>query len=149
MRKYIVLVLILVCVLSLIGCSQQAATDQDTQKNSTIEREENTELETAEPNMPIPAFSYGEDSAIYVEGEPGVKTSGFLNTARADAELDLDRVAELAEKECTVEWDCCTVYLDTAACIWKAAFSTTGTAGGGQTVYLDYEGKTVLIVYGE
>ena len=92
-------------------------------------------------------FSYSNDKAIYVEGEPGVKTSGFVNTTKVD--VDFNNVAEVAKNECTIEWDSCTSYLDTAECIWKVVFYNEGTVGGDQTVYLDYDGKTVLIVYGE
>ena len=123
MKKLIALVLSLVCVLSLIGCEQQGQ------------------------HISIPDFSYAEDSAIYVEGEPGVKTSGFVNTTKVD--VDFNNVADVAKNECTIKWDSCTTYLDAAECIWKVVFYNEGTVGGDQTVYLDYDGKTVLIVYGE
>jgi hypothetical protein len=33
--------------------------------------------------------------------------------------------------------------------MWKIVFYTEGVAGGDQTVYLDKDGITVLIVFGE
>ena len=153
MKKLIALVLALVCILSLIGCTQQRQQDystnttQNNEENSRTESEQNTELEIVKPNISIPDFSYAQDRAIYVEGEPGVKTSGCVNTTKVD--VDFNNVAEVAKNECTIKWDSCTTYLDTAECIWKVVFFTEETVGGDQTVYLDYDGKTVLIVYGE
>ncbi|MBM6977097.1 hypothetical protein, partial [Intestinimonas butyriciproducens] len=95
----------------------------------------------------IPNFSYAEDMAIYVEGEPGVKTSGFVNTT--ETEITFENVAECAKNECTVEYDRITTYFDTDECVWKVHFGTDGMVGGDQSVYLDCDGKTVLIVYGE
>ena len=156
MKKLIALVLSLVCVLSLIGCEQQGQqnattpprnNEESSPTDSQPESEQNTELEIIETHISIPYFSYAEDSAIYVEGEPGVKTSGFVNTTKVD--VDFNNVADVAKNECTIKWDSCTTYLDAAECIWKVVFYNEGTVGGDQTVYLDYDGKTVLIVYGE
>ena len=153
MKQLIALVLVFVCMLSLIGCAQQKQQDhltnptQNNKETTQTESEQNTKLEIVEPNISIPDFSYAKDSAMYVGGEPGVKTSGFVNTTKVD--VDFNNVAEVAKNECTIEWDSCTSYLDTAECIWKVVFYNEGTVGGDQTVYLDYDGKTVLIVYGE
>lgn len=95
----------------------------------------------------IPNFSYAEDMAIYVEGEPGVKTSGFVNTT--EAEITFENVAEHAKNECTIEYDSVTTYFDTDKCVWKVHFYTDAMAGGDQSVYLDCDGRTILIVYGE
>ena len=139
----------MVCVFALIGCSHQSATDRsiDIETNSTTEHEKNTELEIAEPNNSIADFSYAEDKEIYAEGEPGVKTSGFVNTT--ETEITFENVAEHAKNECTIEYDSVKTYLDTTECVWKVLFYTNGMLGGDQSVYLDYDGKTVLIVYGE
>ena len=145
MKNLIVLGLTLVCVLSLIGCNQQSTTDQNIQTNNSTESGENTEL--VESHNSIPQFSYAEDTAIYVEGEPGVKTSGFVNTT--ETEITFENVAERAKNECTVEYDSVTTYFDTDECVWKVHFCTDGMVGGDQSVYLDCDGKTVLIVYGE
>ncbi len=49
-----------------------------------------------------PAFSYAEDSAIYIEGQPGVKTSGFVNTS--EIKIGFENIAEHAKKECTIKY---------------------------------------------
>ena len=145
MKNLIVLGLTLVCVLSLIGCNQQSTTDQNIQTNNSTVSGENTEL--VESHNSIPQFSYAEDTAIYVEGEPGVKTSGFVNTT--ETEITFENVAERAKNECTVEYNSVTTYFDTDECVWKVHFCTDGMVGGDQSVYLDCDGKTLLIVYGE
>lgn len=146
MKNLIAVVLALVCVLSFIGCTRQSTTDQDIQTNNATEFDEKMELETVEPNT-IPDFSYTEDREIYAEGEPGVKTSGFVNTT--EAEITFENVAEHAKNECTIKYDSIATYLDPNECVWKVHFYTNGTLGGDQSVYLDNAGKTVLIVYGE
>ncbi|MBQ3258028.1 MAG: hypothetical protein IJA67_11540 [Oscillospiraceae bacterium] len=121
MKRAIVFVLSLAYALFLIGC---------------------------EENFSIPEFSYAEESGIiYVVGEPGVKTSGFVNTTETD--ITVENVSEHAKNECTVAYDSVAIYRDTAECVWKVLFHTHGLLGGGQTVYLDDDGKTLLIVYGE
>ena len=221
MKKYIALVLALVCVLGLVGCSQQGQQDiiTPTQNNEEISQtdiqseaeqkytyEELSEMPAEElldlfiqnglvisdelkqsyteeelqslfkehfalwhtgvvsmdytvymdlaeqtkaifDKIAIPNFSYAEDMAIYVEGEPGVKTSGFVNTT--ETEITFENVAERAKNECTVEYNSVTTYFDTDECVWKVHFCTDGMVGGDQSVYLDCDGKTVLIVYGE
>ena len=107
-----------------------------------------TEPGSEESDISVPAFSYAEDRETYAEGEPGVKTSGFVNTSEAEirgaAEAD-----KRAERECTVSWDTVTTSYDAAAGVWKVVFSTRGTLGGCQSVYLRDDGTTALIVYGE
>lgn len=100
-----------------------------------------------EPHISMPDFSYAEESTIYVEGKPGVKTSGFVNTSETD--ITIENVAEYAENECTIEYDNVTTFFDPTECVWKVHFSTTGMLGGDQTIYMDRKGKTILVVYGE
>ena len=95
-----------------------------------------------------PAFSFAEDSAVYTEGVPGVKTQAFANTTACPAGTP-EEAAARAEGECTVAYDTVNVWYDCGAEMWKVSFSTAGMAGGGQTVYLDTSGITRLIVYGE
>ena len=221
MRNHIALLLALVCVLGLVGCSQQGQQDiiTPTQNNEEISQtdiqseaeqkytyEELSEMPAEElldlfiqnglvisddlkasftdeelqtlfkenfhlwhtgvsarshtmycdlaeqtkaifDKIAIPNFSYAEDAAIYLECEPGVKTSGFVNTT--ETEITFENVAECAKNECTVEYDRITTYFDTDECVWKVHFGTDGMVGGDQSVYLDCDGKTVLIVYGE
>ena len=95
----------------------------------------------------IHSFSYADDCAIYVEGEPGVKTSGFVNTAETD--VNRDNVTIIAKQECTIECNKTEVSYDSNAGIWKVDFFTEGMLGGCQTVWMDTNGKTVLVVYGD
>ena len=141
MKRLTAWVLTLVAILGLVGCSQQGQQDIITPTESG----KNTEI--VESNNSIPQFSFAEDAAIYVEGEPGVKTSGFVNTT--ETEITFENVAECAQNECTVEYDNVTTYFDTDECVWKVHFCTDGMVGGDQSVYLDCDGKTLLIVYGE
>ena len=121
MKKLITLVIVLVCILSLFSCNQQ--------------------------NTPS-AFSYAEDSRIYLEGEPGVITSGFVNTTESKIN-NVAEAIELAKRECTIKWDTVLTYFDSDENIWLVQFYTEGTVGGCQSVYLKDTGETVLIVYGE
>lgn len=134
MKKLTAFALAMVCTFSLMGCTQQNKTE--------------TTLGVVEPYISIPEFSYEEVCKTYVDGMWGVKTSGFVNIS--ETEINLDNVVERAKNECTIEWGEVSVYLDTAACIWRVHFSPGGmVVGGDQSVFLDYDGKTVLIVYGE
>lgn len=135
MKTLIIMILCLGFVLSLVGCGTKA------------EQNENPQIETEDFNTLILDFSYAEDSAIYVEGEPGVKTSGFVNTTESN--VNLGNIVEVAKAECTIEYNNSKIYQDTVADIWKVDFFTDGTLGNCQTVYLDSNGRTVLIVYGE
>lgn len=105
------------------------------------------EPDIVEPHITIPDFSYAEESAIYTGSEPGVKTSGFVNTAVTA--ITFENVTEYAKNECTIEYDSAAAYFDATECVWKVHFYTSGMLGGDQTVYLDRDGKTILIVYGE
>ena len=101
-----------------------------------------------QPDEEIPSFTYSKVTEIYREGEPGVKTSGFVNTEEVPIYSAKDAIKQAA-KECTVKYDTATCSLDSDADIWKVSFYRMGTLGGGQDVFLGYDGKTVLIVYGE
>ena len=100
-----------------------------------------------ESKLKISAFSYAEDSKIYVEGTPGVSTSGFVNVDEID--VNHSNVIERAKNECTIPWDMATIRFDNDAEVWKVSFSTQGTLGGNQDVYMNSKGQTLLIVYGE
>ncbi|MCQ2354797.1 MAG: hypothetical protein MJ102_06820 [Clostridia bacterium] len=156
MKRITVIILCLVIVLLLSGCgakteqSKEQFTENqqsETEKSDVSQFTENRQSETEKSDVSIPGFSYAKDCAIYVVGEPGVKTSGFVNTNEKD--VNSDNVTEIAEHECTIEYDSTKVYYDTIARIWKVDFFTQGMDGGCQTVYLDSNGITVLVVYGE
>lgn len=101
----------------------------------------------SKPTQKISAFSYAEDSKIYVEGTPGVSTSGFVNVDEID--INHSNVIERAKNECTIPWDMATIRFDNDAEVWRVSFSTQGTLGGCQDVYLSENGLTLLVVYGE
>lgn len=142
MKKFIALILILSLVLIFVGCEYR-------EKHNTIgsDNQINNQTDNVILNNSITEFSYADDYKKVVEGEAGVKTSGFLNTSKTD--INFDYVVEVAKNECTIEWDIYKVFLDKNARIWKVSFAKEGVAGGDQCVYIDYDGRTVLIVYGE
>lgn len=96
----------------------------------------------------IPQFSYEGVLQTWGKDDPGVKTNGFQNTSETVISTSLQAI-ELAKNECTIEYDTTDVSYDSAASIWQAVFYKANTAGGGQTIYMDSDGVTCLIVYGE
>jgi len=93
------------------------------------------------------SFSYAEVTATFKSGDPGVKNEGFVNTVLAPISRIWDAKTQ-ALNECTIEYDAVTVNYDETAKVWEVTFST-GTPGGCQSVYMDRDGVTLLIVYGE
>ncbi|MBQ2273955.1 MAG: hypothetical protein II334_00610, partial [Clostridia bacterium] len=85
---------------------------------------------------------------IYKDNNPGVKHDGFKNTNESKLSNAEDAL-ERAKKECTIEWDTSHVSFDKELSIWMVSFYTEGILGGDQCVYLDSNGITLLIVYGE
>lgn len=100
------------------------------------------------PEKTVPAFSFADESKMYKENDPGVKTDGFKNTSKVDVK-DQTAAVERAKNECTIGYDSTRVSFDSAEKVWKIVFSTQGVLGGCQSVYLDENGVTLLIVYGE
>lgn len=100
------------------------------------------------PESIIKSFSFSDILNYYKSGDPGVKTEGFKNTSE-QAVAKSTEAAERAKNECTVEYDTVTVQYDDTEKVWSVTFSTRGTLGGCQTVYLNQNGVTLLIVYGE
>lgn len=139
-----ILILVLVCVLGLVSCAQD---EHPADRSEALPIESAEETEAAEPQISIPDFSFAKERAIYAEGEPGVKTSGFANTS--ETEITFENAAERAERECTIEYDSAAIFFDPAERVWKVHFYTSGMLGGDQSVYLDCSGKTILIVSGE
>jgi len=93
-------------------------------------------------------FSYAEVTAAFKTGDPGVKSEGFVNTNQAPINRILDVKAQ-ALRECTIEYDTVTVNYDEAANACEITYSTANTLGNCQSVYMDGDGVTLLIVYGE
>ena len=127
-----------------ITIKQDEANPQKTEKNTESEI---ADKNISSPTSSYPTFSYEEESAIYVEGQPGVKTSGFVNTS--EIKLGFDNIAEHAKKECTVKYYIIQTYFDSSTDMWKVVFNDENILGGDQTVYMTKNGITTLIVYGE
>lgn len=100
------------------------------------------------PESSIGGFAFDNVQKTYKPGDPGVKTSGFKNMSKQTVTNSAE-AAERAKNECTIEYDTVTVLRDGWDYVWSVTFSTQGTLGGCQTVYLNDEGVTLLIVYGE
>ena len=94
------------------------------------------------------SFSYAEVTATFKIGDPGVKSEGFVNTESAPISRIWD-VKTQALNECTIEYDTVTVNYDETAKVWEVTCSTANTLGNCQSVYMDENGVTLLIVYGE
>lgn len=95
----------------------------------------------------ISEFSYAEERALYAQGESGVKTSGFVNVI--ETEVTVGNVTEIAGRECTKQYNSSEVSKDTATGVWRVVFFYEGMDGDCQTVYLDSNGITLLVVRGK
>lgn len=96
------------------------------------------------------SFSWAAASATYLPGDPGVKTEGFVNTSqRAAAVLTPADAVIRALSEVTVEYNEVWVFYDRDAGMYHISFGLKGIPGGDESVYLDVDGVTRLIVYGE
>lgn len=96
----------------------------------------------------VRTFSFTEASEKYQQNEPGVRSDGFQNTSVFPINNAQDAIKR-ARIECTVGYDTTDVYYDDTADMWMVSFSMAGYLGGDQSVYLDSDDITHLIVYGE
>lgn len=120
-----VICLFAVLVLLLCGCSQENKPAQ----------------------IKVESFSY-EDDCDYYKDEPGVKQSGFINIEKSELN-SAEQAVNLAKKECTVEYDTINVAFDSDLIIYRVSFYKEECLGGNQDVYINQEGITQLIIYGE
>ncbi len=128
---------IICAVFLLAGC----ATSGSESDNSAIE----TKLDE---------FSYEEDLEQYVEGTPGVKFEGFVNTSKKKIKSVYDAEERAVEESVALKLGITEshkthIYYDKSAKMWKVVFYIEGQLGGSETVYMTDEGITTLIVYGE
>lgn len=128
MRQSIALILVLVCVLGLVDCAQD---EHPADRSEALPIESAEETEAAEPQISIPDFSYAKERAIYAEGEPGVKTSGFANTS--EAEITFENAAERAERECTIEYDSAAIFLIQPSMYGRYIFTRPGCLAATRT----------------
>lgn len=116
---------------------------------STKESVAESITEISLPEKPITGtFSFDDALATYKVNDPGVYYDGFKNTSEFAVSNEQEAL-ERAKRECTVEYDRISVSYDEAEDIWRIVFWLEGTLGGNQDVYLDSNGVTHLIVYGE
>ena len=93
-------------------------------------------------------FSYEKVLQMWRKSDSGVKSDGFQNTSEAVIATP-QQVIERAQNECTIEYDTTSLAYDSAADIWRVTFYTEGSVGNSQDVYLNGNGLTALIIYGE
>jgi len=96
----------------------------------------------------VPTFSFEETVKTYQKGVPGVHYSGFKNVSELVLQ-DVQDVIDTAQKECTISYDSVKVFHDAVLEMWMVIFYTEKGIGNDQTVFLNQNGITCLIVYGE
>jgi hypothetical protein len=119
------------------------AEDMQVIKDIAVSKDIPVDLHLQQPGN----FSYAEVTDAFQVGDSGVKSDGFVNIEPAPISRLWDAKSQ-ATKECTIDYDTVSVAYDDTAEIWEVTFST-GTPGGCQSVYMDRNGVTLLIVYGE
>ena len=151
MKKYSFLILAFMLIFSLPACSQQAETAP-----SSLEELNQSSSAGEAAGQSLASFSYEEDAAIYKDGDPGVNPHAFVNTDLFPIE-NQNAAVERAKNECPIEYNATSEYYDDTADMWRIDFltvtqsedSTWTTAGNCQSVYMNGDGITQLIVYGE
>ena len=113
-----------------------------------------SEPEGAVIETKLDEFSYEKDLEQYVEGTPGVKFEGFVNTSKKKIQNAYDAEKRAAEESVTLKLGITEghethIYYDKSAKMWKVVFCVEGQLGGDETVYMTDDGITTLIVYGE
>ena len=146
MKKMMVFVLAMICVLTLLGCGQ-------TQQTETEETKPTFELSRVSKEQAA-GFSYEEAAAVYLSddvefnGETEIKQNGFYNITKYGVE-DTVEAYERAKMECSISYDRVSVFYDSSADMWQVYFftsETNGQSGDRQLVYLGGDGITRLIV---
>ena len=143
MKRFTVLLWMSVLLFGLTGCARDAE-ERVSEQPPTVTAPE-SEPVTSTPE--IQPFSYEEVRTRFGENDPGVKTAGFQNVTQVPVVGEADAI-ERAKTECTVEYNWVRVRYDSAADVWEICF-LPNHPGGGQDVYLNSDGVTQLIVYGE
>lgn len=93
----------------------------------------------------VEVFSYMYDMSCY--GSIAV-TEGFVNTDISPV-TTADEAIMRAGNECTVDYDNTYVYCDSIEDMWKVVFTGDDLTQAEQIVYMNFNGVTTLIVYGE
>ncbi len=105
-----------------------------------------SKIETA--GYAVGVFDYNEVLEDYVWGDPGIKIYDFVNVDETNCRT-AEAAVECAKRECTVVYDRIDVAVDEKNEMWQVSFFQDDYLGGDQTVYLDFDGITQLIYYGE
>ena len=97
----------------------------------------------------IREFDYAKILEQYKIGDPGVKHENFKNpeVEREDTSA-IDAIIR-AKFELTIEYDTISVSQDKDSNMWCVSFWTLNLDGNGQDVYINDNGLTCYIVYGE
>ena len=103
--------------------------------------------DNSEKQINVESFSYKSDFTYYKD-DPGLKESGFVNIEQSEVN-DAQKAVELAKKECTIEYDTVGVAFDSELKIYRVSFCKEDQDGGIQDVYINQNGTTQLIIYGE
>jgi len=98
--------------------------------------------------LSVGMFSYTAVEAYYGRGGDGVFRTGFRNTEPTPVE-NAQQALELAKNECVVEYDAVVVSYDDSALMYCICFYKENVDGGDQLVYLNSNGLTQLVVFGE
>ncbi len=127
MKKYL-FCFMLILILYMCGC------------NPTMDQESSPTIDKV--------FDFNSIQEKYTKGIPGVITDNFINGTPSPV-CDQDQAIALAKKECTVQYDSTDALYDPTNKIWEVVFYMREWVGGDQEVYIDSNGITQLIVYGE
>ena len=94
-------------------------------------------------------FSYAQALEHYKVGDPGVKHEHFNNWNIESEITGAIDVIIRAEFELTIEYDTISVSYDETSNMWRVDFWTLDLDGNSQSVYVNGNGLTCYIVYGE
>lgn len=131
--------------------SEKEGTEEDAHYSIAVEIYDTAPEEIAKVidaqavDKPI-AFNWVEEQAAHPAGGEGVKSDGFVNTT-PQGTVTLENVVAIAQKECTLEWqNTAVVFYDETADMWKVELGFSQDSTVCQTVYLDNQGITRLVV---
>lgn len=131
--------------------SEKEGTEEDAHYSIAVEIYDTAPEEIAKVidaqavDKPI-AFNWVEEQAAHPAGNEGVKSDGFVNTT-PQGTVTLENVVAIAQKECTLEWqNTAVVFYDETADMWKVELGFSQDSTVCQTVYLDNQGITRLVV---
>ena len=97
----------------------------------------------------IREFSYAQDLEDYKIGDPGVKHEHFSNwDIESEITGAIDAIVR-AKFELTIEYDTISVFYDKTSDMRRVDFWTLNLDGNSQSVYVNGNGLTCYVVYGE